>query len=98
MKSSRLRKRYILVECQNREALLSMEARVSPLGVRRKYWRGRYAIYLANQFNKNDAIDLMNSVDGVRTLLTSGSIRKLKGLTGNGGMPPPYQRYGARRQ
>ncbi len=71
MKSSPLRKRYIVVE-GNKDMMQIFRAR-------RKYYDGKYAIYLANQFTKGQIISYFkDNYTGLRTITTSGTMKKCK--------------------
>ncbi|WP_297217935.1 hypothetical protein [Thermoplasma sp.] len=76
MKGSVIRKRYILVWSSKQEELSRDLFRTFRCKV--KFHHGDFAIYLATQFNKDRVIQFINSYDGSRSIITSGTIRKCK--------------------
>ncbi|MCW6168689.1 MAG: hypothetical protein LVQ96_02650 [Thermoplasmatales archaeon] len=79
MKGSEIRKRYVLVYSSSLDSVLrQMDSNLTKLGCKRKFRNNFYAIYLANQYNRDDVIDSINMIDNVRTIITSGTIKKCK--------------------
>lgn len=76
-----MRKRYIVVEGNNLPRLIQSLDRdmMQIFRARRKYYDGKYAIYMANQFTKDQIISYFkNSYTGLRTITTSGTMKKCK--------------------
>lgn len=81
MKGSEIRKRYIVIYSQKMQSVLpSLDRELSKyFRSRRKHLSGQYAIFLTNQFQKDQFISFVKqNYRGVETLLTSGTIRKCK--------------------
>jgi len=81
LKGSEIRKRYILLYSENLQNILgTLDAGLARGGCKRKFRNDGYAIYLANQNNRDRAIDFINGLPDVRTVITSGTIRKCKSV------------------
>ncbi len=83
MKSSPFRKRYIVVHSENLSLVLrEIEATLRRVfRTKRKYMEGDYCIFLTNQYYKDQFINYVrDNMDGVETLITSGSMKKCKHL------------------
>lgn len=81
MKSSPIRKRYILIYFEDPTGnLREIEETIRRVfRAKRKYASGNYAIFLTNQFYKDQFIEFVNSrIKGARTVITSGTIKKCK--------------------
>lgn len=49
--------------------------------IKRKFAEGRYSIFLANQFNRDDVIDFLSEIfPEVQSLVTSGTMKKCKSV------------------
>lgn len=81
MKSSPYRKRYVLIYSENMESgLRKAESDLNRIfRAKKKFVKGSYAIFLTNQFYRDQLIVYVNEkLPGFQTLLTSGSIKKCK--------------------
>lgn len=79
MKGSEIRKRYVLVYSSSLDIVLrQLDSNLAKLGCKRKFRNGSYAIYLANQYNRDHVIDSINKINNVRAVITSGTIKKCK--------------------
>ncbi len=81
MKGSELRKRYIVIHSPKFSSLLpDLEKNLSRMfRARRKFLNGTYAIFLTNQFQKDQVISYIGeNYRDVETLVTSGTIKKCK--------------------
>jgi hypothetical protein len=80
MKGSLLRKRYILIRADNDNSTLEIARRdlYRKFGCKEKFREGPFMIVLADQFTKDKAIGHINSIPGLKSVLTSGTIKKLK--------------------
>lgn len=81
MKSSPYRKRYILIHSDNMGSIAGyMEKELHRVfRARRRYVDGNYAIFLTNQFYRDQVVEYINSnIRGARTVVTSGTIKKCK--------------------
>ncbi len=80
MKGSLLRKRYILIRADGDNGILEYARRelYRKFGCKEKFRDGSFMIVLADQFTKDKAIDHINSISGLKTVLTSGTVKKLK--------------------
>lgn len=80
MKGSLLRKRYILIRADGDNGILEYARRelYRKFGCKEKFRDGSFMIVLADQFTKDKAIAHINSISGLKTVLTSGTVKKLK--------------------
>ena len=80
MKGSLLRKRYILIRADGDNGILEYARRelYRKFGCKEKFRDGSFMIVLADQFTKDKAIAHINSTSGLKTVLTSGTVKKLK--------------------
>ena len=83
MKGSEIRKRYILLYSKEMTPVLAnLEKELFRVfHSKRKYAEKEYAIFLANQFNKDEVIDFIrNGFPSVETVVTSGTVKKCKAV------------------
>ena len=81
MKGSEIRKRYIVLQSHKLSSLLpGLEKDLTRMfRARRKFLNGTYAIFLTNQFQKDQVISYIEeNYREVETLVTSGTIKKCK--------------------
>lgn len=80
MKGSAVRKRYILIRCDSGPSVLELIRRdvFRLFQAKEKFRAFPYLIVLGNQNTKKRIIDYINSHYQAETLLSSGTIRKLK--------------------
>lgn len=80
MKGSLLRKRYILIRAESDISILEYARRelYRKFGCKEKFRNGSFMIVLADQFTKDKAISHINGIAGLKTVLTSGTVKKLK--------------------
>lgn len=81
MKGSEIRKRYIVLYSSRMQAILpSLEKDLSmAFRARRRHISGPYAIFLTNQFQKDQVISFVKQkYRDIDTLVTSGTIKKCK--------------------
>ncbi len=85
MKGSEIRKRYILLHSESLDrVIVALDSGLSKIGCKRKFRNRSYAIYLTDQYNKDRAINIINTSQGARTIITSGTIKKCKEAMKNG--------------
>ncbi|MEM0158477.1 MAG: hypothetical protein QXV22_00010 [Thermoplasmataceae archaeon] len=94
MKGNPYRKRYIVVESFEPDPdFRGLDYILAKNGnAKRKFTSGRFAVYLTNQFLRENVTDTINKTQKFRTLVTSGTIRKCKKtieslMSGNSGPP-----------
>ena len=80
LKGSARRKRYILIRSDVGSGILDRvrSETYARFRSKEKFRDGSFLIVLADQFNKAEVISYINRMEGVRTVLSSGSIKKLK--------------------
>lgn len=83
LKGSEYRKRYVAVYSERLASVLpALEKELfRTFRSKRKYLEGKYAIFLTNQFYRDQILEtIRNNFKGVETIITSGTIRKCKSV------------------